>query len=263
MKCGICLLITMAWAICGYGAIAGLAQEQASIVGLSLAKKDPASDFGQSLIPGSPVGTQIYLRILLPERTILKVNAEATKFKVVDSADKPLALNEDSNISFFATISDDRHAVIVPVQSADLPPSDATSLTITGDVTCDCGANPTTETGNVKLVSDGEVKLGPVTAKIAQVAEGFEPESQRLDFESKTSFDQIQTLVFIDDRGKEIETSAAGGGSFGFSGDMTYSKSFQFKGKAESIAKAKVTYFQKIVAVKVPVKAKFGLGLAK
>ena len=263
MTRGISLLVTMAWAICGNGAAMGLAQEQSSIVGLSVAKKDPASEFGQSLVPGSPVGTQIYLRIVLPERTILKIDGAATKFEVVDSADKPLALNENSNISFFATISDDRHAVIVPVQSPDLPPVGATSLAITGEVTCDCGAEPKTETINVKLVSEGEVKLGPVTAKITQVAEGFEPESQRLDLESKNSFDQIQTLVFIDDQGKEIETSAAGGGSYGFSGDMTYSKSFQFKGKAESIAKAKVTYFQKIDAVKVPIKAKFGLDLGK
>ncbi len=257
------LFCGMAWAV-GLSSITNcLAQEKPSVVGFSVAKKDPANEYGQSLVPGIQAGTQIHLRIVLKEKSILKIDGDATKFKVVDSSNKALELSENSNIAFFASISDDRHAVIVPIQLSDVPPTGTTSLAVTGEVTCSCGAEPKTESVVVKLVADEEVKLGPVTAKITEVTDGFEPDSKRVSLESNTSFDQIESLVFIDDKGKEVETSGAGGGSGSFGGDTTYSKSFVFKAAPEKIAKAKITYFQKIEAVKVPVEVKFGFDLGK
>ncbi len=260
---GTVLIYALAWAVGQSSYTNCLAQEKPSIVGISVARKDPANEFGQSLVPGLQAGTQIYLRIGLAGKTILKIDGEATKIKIVDSSNQAMTMSEDANFSFFSSISDDRHSVIVPIQSSDIPSTSVTSLSVTGEVTCSCGAEPKTETVAVKLVAEGEVKLGPLTAKITEVSDGFEPESKRVNLESKTSFDQIEGLVFVDDKGKEVETSGAGGGSGSFGGDTTYSKSFEFKAAPEKIAKAKITYFQKIEAVKVPVDLKFGFDLGK
>ena len=241
----------------------GWSQGKPEVVGFSVAKKDSGNEYGQSYIPGTKAGLQIYIRVSLPKNTILKVDGEKTSLKVKDSSDKELAADEGSDVSFFASIADDKHSAVLPVQCTDLPTAGATSLTVSGEATLNCGADAKSETVNVTLSVGDELKLGPVTAKVTQIADGFDADTKRLELESKDSFDQLESLVFLDTKGKEIETSASGGGSFGFGGDMTYSKSYQFKGNPADIAKAKISYFQKIDAVKVPVEIKFGMDLGK
>lgn len=243
--------------------VASWAQDKPAVVGFSIAKKDAASEYDQSYVPGTQAGVQIYLRISLPKNTILKVDGENTSLKVTDSASKELAGNENSDVSFFASIADDKHSAIVPVQCTDLPSAGATSLTVSGTAALSCGADPKSETVAIAIKEGGELKLGPVTASITGIEDGFEPETKRINLEGKTSFDTFESIVFLDKKGNEVETSSAGGGSFGFGGDMTYSKSYQIKGDTADIASAKISYFQKIDSVKVPIDVKFGLDLGK
>jgi hypothetical protein len=112
---------------------------------------------------------------------------------------------------------------------------------------------------DVSLAPNGEIRLGPVTATIVAIADASEPGVQRVDLESKAPMEQIQGLVFTDGGGTEIPATLSGGSSFG--DDIVFAKSVQLNAKAESIRKAKVTYFKKILAVKVAVDAKCGLNL--
>lgn len=238
-------------------------EDGVSVVGISIAQKDPASEFNQSYVPGSQPGVQVYLRVALPKNTILKVNGENTTLKVVDSKDQELTANEGTDLSFFSSISDDQHAVIIPVQCSDLPSSGATHLKVTGEATLDCGADPKTETLDIKIAADAELKLGPVTAKVLQIDDGFQENSKRIELESKNSFDTIASLTFVDAKGKEMPANPQGGGSFGFGGDMTYSRSYQIEGDPAQVAKVKITYFQKVEPVKVSVDAQVGFDLGK
>lgn len=256
-----CTGVLLGLAMVAAGPIRG--QDEPEVVGFSIAAKDPASEFGQSYVPGTQAGLQVYLRVSLPDKTILKVDGAATSLSVGDSTNKKLAANENSDISFFAMIAEDKHSLIVPIQCTELPSSGATFLTISGTAVLNCGADSKTETVDVSVKQDEEWKLGPVTARVTEVGDGFESDSKRVDLESKNSFDQIESLVFLDAAGKEIETSGAGGGSSSFGGDTTYSRGYSFKSAAEKVAKVKISYFQKIDAVKVPVDAKFGFDLTK
>lgn len=241
----------------------GGAQENVEVVGIAIAKKDPDSQFNQSFVPGTQSGVQVYLRVALPDKLILKVDGESTSLKITDSNNQELTANENADISFFASISDDKHSVILPVSSGDVPSSGATHLTVQGEATLNCGADSKTETINVTIAADTELKLGPVTAKILQIDEGFQENTKRIELESKTSFDVIESLAFLDKSGKEMASSPQGGGSFGFGGDMTYTKSIQIEGDPELVAQIKIVYFQKVEPIKVAVDAKVGLDLGK
>ncbi len=247
----------------GIGSGGWAQDDDPEVVGFSVAKKDAGSEFGQSYVPGTQAGLHIYLRVALPKNTILNVDGEKTSFQVKDSGNKELSADDNSNMSFMASIADDKHSVILPVQCTELPSAGATSLTVSGSATLNCGADAKTETVAIAIKEGDELKLGPVAAKVMQIGDGFEPDSKRLELESKDSFDKLENVVFIDAHGKEVETSPAGSGSFGFGGDMTYSKVYQFKGNPAEIAKAKITYFQKFEAVQVPVEVKFGMDLGK
>jgi hypothetical protein len=237
----------------------GWSQDKPEVVGFSVAKKDAGSDYGQSYVPGTDAGLQIYLRVSLPKNTILKVDGDKTSLKVKDSANKELA-TDDNFMSFKASIGDDKHSAVVPIQCTDFPSAGSTSLTVFGEATLSCGADEKTETVSVTIKEGNELKLGPVTAKVTQIGDGFQPDRKSVELESKVSFDQIESLVFLDATGKEIETSP--GASFS-SGNISYSQGFQFAGNPSDIAKAKISYFQKIESVKVPVDVKFGMDLGK
>ena len=105
-----------------------------------------------------------------------------------------------------------------------------------------------------------ELKFGPLDATVGQIGDAFgEPFKKSFELSSKKPFDSIATIEFVDAEGKAVESSSGGSGSFGFGGDMTYSRSWQIASDAKSI-KAKVSYYTKTDKLEVPCKLEFGLG---
>jgi hypothetical protein len=202
------------------------------------------------------------LRIENKGAQMLKVVGDGkTEIAIKDSVGKTLKVDENHNVAFFSQMAEDGHSVIVPIAAEEVPSKDATHLHLQGNVIISCGADAKTEAYDVALKTDSEIQLGPVSAKVTNVGEGFEADSSSVTLESKQAFDQIQSIAVVDAKGKEIPCEVGSTSSFGFGGDMTHSRDFRFAAKAEDIAKVKVTYFQETSAITVPVDVKVGLGL--
>jgi hypothetical protein len=256
------VLISVLAATCG--SVKTPAQEpQTSVVGLSVAHKDPDSRFDQSLVPSMPVGTQVYVRIQLAGRTVLRVNGKATQIELRNADGEALEGGGENDFAFFASIAEDRQSVIVPIKATAAPAPGTTSLRLEGEIACDCGSDPTSRTADVKIAVDEELTLGELQVKVTTVDDGFEPDAKMISFESKSPFDALSSVEFLDTSGEVIESSSGGSSSFGFADEMTYSRSYQVKSSPEKIAKIKVAYFQKVETVKVPVDLKFGLDLGQ
>jgi hypothetical protein len=253
------IISALTLAIGGGLALSGSAQDKASIVGISLAQKDPNSEYGQSVVPGWPAGTQVYLRVELPERTLLNIDSDESMISLTDSTGATMDVG--SNFGLFAFIADDRHSFVLPIQSEVLPAAGASSIRVEGTIACNCGAEPKTETVAVSLAVDQELTLGPVTAKVTQVGDGFEPDSQRIDLESNSPFDLLESVMFLDSDGKEVKTRETGGGKYSFGNATTYSQSYEISGNAEQIRSARFTYYQQVESAKIPVDTVVGLDL--
>ena len=113
----------------------------------------------------------------------------------------------------------------------------------------------------IVLEEGKELKFGPLDATVGEIGDAFgEPFKKTFQMSSKMPFDSIASIEFVDAEGKTVESSNGGSGSFGFGGDITYSRSWQIASDAKSI-KARVSYYSKTETLKVPCKLEFGLGL--
>jgi hypothetical protein len=132
---------------------------------------------------------------------------------------------------------------------------------VEGDLVLVVGRDLKTVDVEIVVEEGAELKFGPVDATVGQIGDAFgEPFKKSIELSSKKSFDAIATVEFVDAKGEAVESSGGGSGSFGFGGDVTYSRSWQIASDAKSI-KARVSYYTKTEAVKVPCKLEFGLGL--
>jgi len=240
------------------------AKYNVEVAGLSICRKDAASEFGQGMVPGLQVGTQVYVHIANKDAFILKVAGDGkTSVTMKDSTGKTLAADENYDFAFFANVAEDNRSVTIPLVASDLPGADATHIDLKGTVALSCGVDATTETSDVSLAVDTQINLGPVTAKVTRVEEGFDADSYNFGLESDQPFDAIQSIALVDASGKEIPCESAGSSSFGFGDSMTYSRDYRFTGQPSAVTKLKVTYFQRVVTEAVPIEFQVGLGLKK
>lgn len=238
------------------------AQQQTAVVGLTVCRAAEDSDFGGSLVPGLQAGTQVYLRIGAEKNAILRVaETDSPTVKLSDSAGKELEIDESFNFAFFSQVSEDKKSIIVPLLSKSLPSAGADSLTIKGNIEIVIASDLKTETVDVKLESGEKIKLGGVEAVIKSVEAGFSGDSQSIELESKSAFDQLESLAFIGADGQEITSSSMGGGSFGFGDSVIYSKSMQIEGTAANVKKIRVKFFAKTESAKIELNSKVDLSL--
>jgi hypothetical protein len=243
--------------------VSGQSKSELQVVGLTIAAADPASEYGQSLLPGTQPGTQVYVRVALPEQYILELAEKGHAIELSDQSGKALPASDSPNFGFYATVSEDHHAVVMPISSSGVPPTGTEHLVVKGEVAVMCGSELTESEVDVKLAESEMIELGSTSAKITSIGTGFEENTASVDLESKSPFNAIKELRFVDAGGKEHVAQPRGSGRFGFGGDVTYSQSYEFGAAAEDIKSVKLSYFKDIVTVKVPLDLKVGLGLGQ
>lgn len=234
---------------------------QLEIAGFSLSKKDPNSEFGQGLSRMRSPGLEVDVYFQLPGETVLSLDNKASNIvlKTNEGTELPLAEMFDGN--FNMSPGENASVGIVSMKSGELPGKKTTQLKIDGTFVFNVGRDLKSADAELKLTEGSKVKFGPLEATVGQIGETFgEPFKQSVELSCKDSFDSIATVEFLDSKGTAIESSEGGSGSFGFGGDVTYSRSWQIASDAKAV-KVRVSYYAKTESVKVPCSLEFGLGL--
>ncbi|MBC7967546.1 MAG: hypothetical protein H7Z17_16655 [Fuerstia sp.] len=147
------------------------------------------------------------------------------------------------------------------MKSEELPGKKTTQLKLDGTLVFIVGRDLKTADADLKLTEGTKVKFGSLEATVGKIGEAFgDPFKQSIELSSKASFDSIAKVEFLDSKGTAIESSEAGSSSFGFGGEVTYSRSWQIASDAKAV-KVRISYYAKTESVKVPCSLEFGLGL--
>lgn len=231
------------------------------VAGFSVAKKDPKSEFGSSYSNFHQPGLNVDLFFMLPGKTVLSIDQKQTAMTLSTDDGGALELREQFDGVVNLNLREDNSSGILQLRSDALPGAKSTALIVDGTAVLIVGKDLKTEDVTVTIEEGAAVKIGGIEATIGEIGEAFgDPFKQQFSLSAKSSFDALAKLEFVDAKGNLIESQSAGGGSFGFNDDITYSQGWQIASEAKQVT-MRVSWFTKTEAVKLPVKLKFGLGL--
>jgi len=243
----------------------GFTQETSrlEIAGVSIAKKDPKAEFERSLSGFGAAGTAVDVFVNLPDQSILAIDEK--KSKVVLSCDDggELPLREQFDGLFALNVRDDKSTATIQLGSESLPGKTTTKLTLSGSLVLVVGKDKKTDNIDLKIVNNSKVKLGTIDAIVivrGSNEDSGDPNSQTIELHSNRPFESIAALEFLDRSGEILESQAAGSGSWGSEGDITYSAAYFVQSAAKSL-KVRVSYFGRTENVTLPVDLEFGPGL--
>lgn len=231
------------------------------IASLSIAKKDPGSESGQSLSQFKSPGLEVEVYFALPDQTVLSIDSKQSQVAMTSDDGGELPLRDQFDGPYNLNLLEDRSAGTIQLQSENVPGEKSTKLSLNGTFVVNVGKDKKTQIVELKIAQDSKIKLGSVEATVSQVGEAFgDPFKQMIELSAKESFDSISQIEFLDSKDNVIESSSAGSGRMGFNDEITYSSSWQIASEAKSV-KVRVSYFSKTESVKLPVNLEFGLGL--
>ena len=249
-------------------ALVAQSETKVKVVGVSVALPDPDSEYGGATVPGRQPGTEVYVQVRNDRMffTGLAKKADEDKSSVKLLDDKGNEIDNDNDFSSFGfgtNVSTDGHSVTIPVSATGLPPKDAGRIQVKGTIVLVVAKDEKTEDVAIELVQGSKLKLGNVDVKVSEIEKDpYGDDGWALSFESSKSMDAIAEITFLDGTGKEMESSSNGGYESGFSGEMTYVRSYSVTGKTNKLS-AHVRYFQTTEDFEVPVDLPVTLGLEK
>ena len=237
------------------------------VIGLSIFRPDPARE-NKSYVFGRHSGTTLHVRVARQDKTIISIDREASKLssftddKGTDLSVKSKRRWGDHWLGSWPRISDDGHSCVLEISSPKTPAAGASKLIIKADIALACGSDvKTAEQKDFALTKGSKLTAGPVPMKVQSVKESsFGDAKMTVELISSKSFDAVKALTFIGADGKEIKYDSMGEGKSGIAGKMTYSKAIGLHKKADVVT-VKVTYYQKVEKLTVPVNLSVGVGL--
>jgi hypothetical protein len=256
-----CLLFSTVYLAAATVSAFGQEKVTLQIAGFSVGQKDPSSEFGQGLSMMRQPGLEVDLHFHAPKETVLSLDTKQTTIELKQDDGTELPLEEMFDGNFRLSLNEKPEKGLVSMRTAIIPAKGTKSIQMEGNLVLVVGRE--LKTGDVEIVLDEgkELKFGPLDVTVGQIGDAYgEPFKKSFELSSKKPFDSIATIEFVDAKGKAVESSSGGSGSFGFGGDITYSRSWQIASDAKSI-KAKISYYTKTETLKVPCKLEFGLGL--
>ena len=248
--------------LCALSTTSISAQEKPTlqIAGFSVGQKDPSSEFGQGLSMMRRPGLEVDLHFHAPKETVLSLDSKQTSLVLKQDDGTELPLDEMFDGQFSLSVNEQSDKGVVSMRTSEIPAKGTKQIQLEGDLVLVVGRDLKTVDVEIALEEGKELKFGPLDVTVGQIGDAFgEPFKKSVELSSKKSFDAIAKVEFVDAKGKTVESSSGGSGTFGFAGDVTYSRSWQIASDAKSI-KAKVSYYTKTEALKVPCKLEFGLG---
>ena len=256
----ICLLFSTMYFAATTASVFGQEKAKLQIAGFSVGQKDPSSEFGQGLSMMRRPGLEVDLHFHAPKETVLSLDSKQTSLVLKQDDGTELPLDEMFDGQFSLSVNEESDKGVVSMRTSEIPAKGTKQIQLEGDLVLVVGRDLKTVDVEIALEEGKELKFGPLDVTVGQIGDAFgEPFKKSVELSSKKSFDAIAKVEFVDAKGKTVESSSGGSGNFGFGGDVTYSRSWQIASDAKSI-KAKVSYYTKTEALKVPRKLEFGLG---
>lgn len=157
----------------------------------------------------------------------------------------------------FSSVSEDGKAAVFTVEGTVQPAPALQKVTAKGTVAVKVATKKeTVKGGAVKEKAALTCGTQKVTVKEFSTSDG----ETSVTLESKESFESIVEVKWLDAAGKPLKSENGGGGSFGFNGNMTYSKTMNVKGTPASVEFVKWTDMK---TVQVPFSATVAAGVGK
>jgi hypothetical protein len=248
------------------------------------AKEDAELSFG------SNHGTHIDLIVHLPGKRILALDADGSKLTRFTD-DKKTDLSQSDGFSWLtdthSRISPDGTRMGFQIRSTAVPAVGATRLRIQGTIVLMLGSEEkTAEVKDVTLKADGSIKVGPAEIRKSkdEFGKAFESGLEEMagaflgaffggeipkkkgppGLEERVALTHsqpnIKSVVFLDKDGKVVPSESVGSSwASAFGGPRGYTTEYRVKGKIEK-ATVRVTYFNKIQPMKVPLDLEIGVG---
>ena len=221
----------------------------ASVRAYALNVNNPPKDAPKEIV--SPAYTGVYLFIQVPGKHVLAIDTAATKLALTDDKGTDLAA---PNALPGPTVPTDRskEQARLYVLGSKAPAVGATRVRVKGELVLLCGtAEKTAPTEKFAVRDKEKVAVGPAEFEVAVVKD-------RPTVTLKTAPASVKVVVFTDADGKPLSV----GGTINLSapgGKITQTATFLLPAKTETVG-IKVTYYEKVEAVKLPVDTDTGVG---
>jgi hypothetical protein len=250
-------------------------EAKVEVVGLSVAKVDPNGRndrFAISAAPGLLAGTRVHIRIMAPGKNLISLDQSACALESFTD-DKGTVLGKPGSTDRFgaswmwgfSSFSDDRQSCAVQIQSKECPAAGATAVKIKARIAILYGSQEkTAEQKDVALKAGTKVTAGPVPMAIESVSarSGTEPKTQvSLKGEAaEADLAKIKAVTFYGADGKEIPSESAGRMTMGGGNKVSFQHGYELAGSPKQ-ATVKITWFEKVETLTVPVDVTASVGL--
>jgi hypothetical protein len=246
---------------------------------------------GGMMVPGPTMrlgrfiqeGTTVSLHVSLPGRTITGFDDQQSKLtafkddKKTDLA-KARPKPKDAGVGFnfgpgssplTAEIGPGGHSCFVDVKGPALPATGAGRISVKADLVFRCGeGEKTAEQKDVALTDGTKITAGPVPMTV-KPGQGFgvnlpgQPAADQgttIILRTERPLAAITSVAFFDAAGQEIKSQKTGFNAAGVGENVQIETWYRLEKKVDKVG-VKVTYFEKIVNLSVPVDLTVGIGL--
>jgi len=241
---------------------------QVEVIALEVNRPLPA-DKSKLFLYGIPTkGTTLKLLIVLPGKNIIGRDTAGCKLTTF-ADDKGTDLSKTRGWgshpgwlgSFGPRISKDAQACIMELRSDAAPAKGAGKIILKAKLALKCGSGETTYTEKVAMKAGTLIKFPPAPMKVGSVKDGdWGGMKMAFTVTSDKSTESIKKVALLGPGGKEIKHRTLGRGRSGSPGKMTYETTYGLAEKVDSVT-LKITYYDKVETVAVPVDVSVGVGL--
>ena len=210
---------------------------------------------------------ELEVGVRVPGKPLLSVDLDQSKLlRFVD--DKGTDLSEGAlgpggfkwvqMVTYGAEATD---ACMLKLETFTLPAKRAGRIELEAEIALKCASGSQKEEAKVQLKKGAEIDCGPVPLKIRSVEEvDFGDSKFSVQLVSDRPMDEIKAVEFLDADGKPVGAQQMGTGSFGFAGNMTYTRSYGLSKRMDA-ATIRVISYAKTEILNVPLKLSVGMGL--
>jgi hypothetical protein len=244
-----------------FAAAQGAAGPRVQPLSLEISKPTPpgtAPELEQFL-----TGTRIRLLISLPDRHIVEADHDASKLTYTDDMGTDLtkvkgAVPGSSGVLGGPTSKDGKQCR-VDASAPGVPVAGASSVKVSGKIVLLCGSEEkTTAVENVVLNDKLDAVVGPFSLVWDKEAKNVPAGSARVVFVWSTK-KHIRSVKFLSAAGKELKATEEGWVRFSVNGDAETRVAYRVAAPREGCT-VRVTYFDKMEPVTVPVDLTIGVG---
>jgi hypothetical protein len=220
-----------------------------------------------------PAKTELQILISDPKRHFIGFDQPSSR--IVRFADNRGDLREGGNgrsgsiDSYPHEISVDGHHCVIRLSAPHSPAPGTTQIMVEAKIVLRCAKDEkNAEKKNIELAEGGELDFGKVNLDVSEGKQnhglfGFgaaKPPQTAVKISSSSPMDVIKEIEFFSTDGKKLNYQNTMSSSMGFGSQMTYTKEFALEEKVKKL-NVKVTYFDKVESIAVPIKLETGLGL--